>query len=200
VSLTENRLSIRFVVDTHLIDNQSTEMVLLRTLDSEGWIQLLRTDVVDTELSQIADDQKRQRLMSISGQMQEQLGVMVLGHSRLDHCVLGSDNDSEAFNRVWSILSPGRDRRTADRRHVRDAMAVWTAMRYGADAFLTLDGSGKDPGLLHRANDLRDQLGFTMMTPAKALTYVQRRKQRHDARTGARPLEPKSGTKSPTQT
>jgi hypothetical protein len=176
-------LGLRFVIDTHLIDNESVDMAALWRLHESRMIQLLRTDVMDTELSQAKDKEQRERLLALSAALPEQLGVLVLDHSRLDHAVLGCDEDAAQWDKVWNVLSPGRDRASADRRHVRDAMNVWTAMRYGANAFVTLDGSGKDKGILDRAQAVRAAFNdFALMTPAQALAFSDRMLTRHKVR------------------
>lgn len=160
---------LRFVIDTHLIDDESLAMAELWELHKAGTIELLRTDVVDTELSQIVDGAKREKLMGLSAALPEQLGVAVFDHSRWNHSTWGSGEDASEWDRIWEALSPGRDRATADRRHVRDAMHVWTAIRIGADAFVTLDGSGRDKGLLDRDEAVRDAFdAFALLTPLQA--------------------------------
>ena len=177
-----NTLGQRFVIDTHLIDDESKAMCDLWSLHERHMIELLRTDVMDTELLQIEDPEKRTRLMGLSAALVEQLGVLILDHSRLDHAVLGSDEDSAMWDAVWKVLSPGRDLATANRKHVRDAMHVWTAMRYGADAFVTLDGSGRGKGLLDRSDAMLGAFDFQLMTPAKAHDFSTRLLRRYEAR------------------
>jgi len=185
MALAEDRLSIRLVLDTNLADpaQDPPEMVALRALDVEGWIQLWRTDAMDTELASSADPDKRTRLLGHSAQLPEQLGVMVLGHSRLGSCVAGSDADSAMWDRVWDTIHPGKDRATARENDVKDALHVWTAMRYGSDGFVTMDGSGPGKGLLDRAGAVKVEFdGFNIWSPAQALAYVERRKHRHQFR------------------
>jgi hypothetical protein len=142
----------------------------------------MRTDAMDTELSTAkatADDpDKRARLLGLSAPLQEQLGAWVLGHSRLGSSVLGNADDQAVWDRVWDTIHPGKDRATARDNNVKDAMHVWTAIRYGSDAFVTLD-----EGLLKRADAVRSAFdGFNIWTPTQALAYVERRKQRYQRR------------------
>ena len=121
--------------------------------------------------------------MALSAVLPEQLGVMVWGHSRLDHAVWGSDQDSAQWDAVWAVLSPRRDRATASENHVRDAMHVWTSIRYGANAFVTLDGSGKKKGLLDRAQAVSAAFdGFAVMTPVQARDFACRLLRRRNIR------------------
>jgi hypothetical protein len=168
-------LGLTFVLDTHLIDDASQGMARLWQLHDDRMIALARTDVLDTELAQIGDEEKRRRLMSLSAGLPEMLGILVADHSRWDHAVWGGEADAELWDRVWDVMSPGRNRATADRRHVRDAMNVCTAMRYGADALVTLDGSGRDKGMLDRAEVVAEAFdGFRLLTPDHAADFADR--------------------------
>lgn len=44
------RLGHRFLIDTHILDSTDEASVRLWQDHREGWIQLCRSDVVDTEL------------------------------------------------------------------------------------------------------------------------------------------------------
>lgn len=64
-----------------------------------------------------------------------------------------------------------------------DAMHVWTAIRYGADALLTLDGAGKDKGLIQRDAAISMEFdGFHIWTPERAWTFLERLLQRQEYR------------------
>ena len=63
-------------------------------------------------------------------------GPLVLGHSRLDHAVLGSDLESRFLDEVVSVLFPGSWRDRISSRDPRDAMHIAWAKRYGFD-FIT---------------------------------------------------------------
>jgi hypothetical protein len=61
---------------------------------------------------------------------------------------------------------------TANRKHVRDAMHVWTAIRYGANAFVTPDGSGGAKGILERAETAKTECdGFCIYIPDQAADF-----------------------------
>jgi hypothetical protein len=164
----------RFALDTNLIDRIPPGLAELHALADGGQIELVRADVVDTELTTCRNPELRAHLLAVSARLPEQHGVMVLGHSRLDHAVLAGDEDVAVFDHVWSTLFPGRERATARRNDIRDAMQVWTAMRCGADALLTSDGDGKDTGLLDHDEAVAAEFnGFHIWTPAQAWALVQ---------------------------
>ena len=51
-------LGLRFVIDTNLIDNETSPMNKLWDLHRSHMIELLRTDVMDTELARTEDPEK----------------------------------------------------------------------------------------------------------------------------------------------
>jgi hypothetical protein len=148
-------------IDTNVVDSDDAAAVDLRRLHQEGWIQLQRTDTVDTELAS-APVEKRERLLGLSRPYVESFGPMVLDHSRLGFSVMSSDQDAERIRGVYEILHGGAERvRDND---LRDAMHVATAIRYGAFGFVTLDKQ-----LLRRAGAIRQAFAsFHILDPAAA--------------------------------
>lgn len=181
MALDQNRLSIRLSIDTNLVEPSrgGKEMAQLRSLEADAWIQIFRASTMDAELETASDPAKRRELLSMAAPLQSQIGVWVLDHSRLGlDTMLGGQQDATLWDQLWQTLNPGRDRATARRNHVKDAMHVHTAMRYGNDGFVTLDG-----GLLDRAEAVRASFnGFNIWTPTEALAYVERRKHRYELR------------------
>jgi hypothetical protein len=169
-----SRTELRFVLDTHLLDDKSPEMVKLRELHEGGWIDLTRTDVMDTELQGAGPDKVR-RLLALSGQYVEHLGPAVLDHSRFDHAVFGSEEDGQRLDAVFAVLFPGADRKTCRPQHLRDAMNVATARRYGATGFVT-----KEKRLLNKGDAVKEQFnGFVLCSPTKCLEISDRFVAKH---------------------
>ena len=75
-------------------------MARLLGLHRQGWVNVTRSDVLDTELAS-ADEVKAAELMTMSSEYVEELGPLVLDHSRLDHAVLASDDDGERLHAVF---------------------------------------------------------------------------------------------------
>ena len=69
----------RFAIDTHIVDAPDGASARLRQLHGEGTIELLRTDVVDTELSGRQDPDHRPDLLRAASQYEERPGVAVWG-------------------------------------------------------------------------------------------------------------------------
>jgi hypothetical protein len=171
------RLGIRYCIDTNVfIDRGMAEDVdRLFELAADGWVNLAKADTLDTERIDGADqDLVDRRLLETAGII-ELLGPRVLDHSRLDYSVLGSEADAESLDEVWEALFPNLDRSTARKNHVRDAMHINTARRYGCDAFVT-----NERRLLDRANRVD---GIWIASPSAATERVIELRRRYEITT-----------------
>jgi hypothetical protein len=133
----ENRTGLVFMIDTHIPDSDVPEAVELRNLHEQGWIELIKSDVLDTELRGASDPERREQLLEGSRSYVEYQGAMVWGYSDWGHGVWGSPQDEELRKRVLTILFPGVPIDTTKRQHIRDAMHVATAIRYNVNGFVT---------------------------------------------------------------
>jgi hypothetical protein len=178
----ENRTGLTFAIDNHIVDGTTPAEIELRRVHTEGWIELVLTDVTRTEWL-AANPDKRQQLEDLALGYAEYHGPVVLGHSRLGSTVLGSAEDRERLERVFAALVPGTDFKSARTQDVRDAMNVATAIRYGTNGFITRDGIGKDRGILHGAYAIRAAFDdFSILSPEQALAFVDRMMRRWQAR------------------
>ena len=144
-------------------------MMALRSLHEEGWIDLSRTDTMDTELT-AAPDEIRTGLLESSAEYVEVLGPLVFNHSRLDHAVVGNDDDRDLLERVFGTVHPDVEITAARRQHKRDAMHIATTIRYGLNGFIT-----NDRQLLSRADAVKTAFdGFLILSPGAALAISQR--------------------------
>ena len=169
-----SRTSLEFAIDTNTVDDMSAPMVDLRERHRDGWVNLTRTDTLDTELGGASDD-RRASLLKQSRPYVEHFGPMILDHSRLDACVLGTADDEDRFKQVFGILFPGANRQTARRNHIRDAH-VATAIRYGRTGFIT-----NDEGLLKRDEAIRAAFdSFRILSPRAALVLTERQIAKHE--------------------
>lgn len=177
----ERFLGLGFIVDTNVIDDESPASAALRAHASAGRIRLSRTDVVDTELAG-APPEKRAQLLERSAELDEYLGPLVLDHSRLGYAVVGGAADEERLERVFRILHPGGDRQKPGSHDLRDAMHVATAIRYGADGFITLD-----KGILRKREALVEAFpNFSVFEPLAAVEFVERMLERAQRRSDGR--------------
>jgi hypothetical protein len=182
-----NIVALKLFVDTHFIDSQLTEVAQLCRLWDAGWIALARTDVTDTELARCRDPAKRQLLEALSAEYAESLGALVWDQSRWDASVWGSKGDEDRLQKVFEILFPGvPDRAAAKGNHVRDAMHVATAVRYGGYAFVTTERR-----LLNKDAAIRASFdGFRVWHPKDALAEAMERVR---SRRALHVLEPERG-------
>jgi hypothetical protein len=81
---------------------------------------------------------------------------------------------------VLAIIGPDIERESKrGRKTFRDAMHVATAIRYAADAFVT-----REQRLLGADTRVTDEFdGFRVMSPERALAFVDRMKVRYETRT-----------------
>jgi hypothetical protein len=165
-----SRTGWQLVIDTNTVDYEGEAMVELRRLHTDGWINLTRTDTMDTELEGAKDPAKRADLLALSSEYVEHLGPFVLDHSRPDSSVGGSDEDEARLASVFAVLFPGADRAATTPNNVRDAMHVATAIRYGANAFVTRDGNH-----LRRDTQVRAAFNdFGIYSPERAVVTARR--------------------------
>lgn len=167
-----NRCGLTLYLDVHVIDSALPSAQELERLCEEGWLALARADVLDTELAECTDPAKRQALEDLSRPYPESLGPWVLGHSRLGHTTLGSQEDKDRLHRVYAMLFPGVvDPTAASANHLRDAMHIATAVRSGGDAFVTTEKR-----LLNKDAAAREAFtGFRLWHPDDALVEVMAR-------------------------
>jgi len=127
VSPPYNITGLTLYIDTHILDAEEDASVRLRRLRQEGWIELQRTDVMDTEIAAAPDD-KWPSLTEASAEYPEALGPMVVGHSRVGFAVVGSEEDVDRLDGVFAVLFPNVNRATSRKNHIRDAMHIATAI------------------------------------------------------------------------
>ena len=162
-------------VDTNLVGSDAAEVRELLRLHEAGLLQLQRTDTVDTELIGATDHSRKSQLLEESAGLVESFGAFVLDHSRLDHAVLGGSMDEMRLEQVFSVLFPNAQR---SRNNLRDAMHISTAIRYGANGFVT-----QDKRVLKRQGAIRDAFdGFLLLTPREAVILARRLAARAESR------------------
>jgi hypothetical protein len=182
-AVARNTLGLLLYVDNNFIGDPSDAAESLRTFNREGWINLGRTDTVDTELADAKDPVKLAGLLEESATYVESLGPAVFGHSRFDHATFAGEEDIDRIDAVYAILFPGSDQHDSStgraRRKLRDAMHIATAIRYGGTVFVTRDHDD----LVTKSDAIAAAFnGFTIKTPEGALAFVQRVKARYHQR------------------
>ncbi|MGW0899859.1 hypothetical protein ACWD0G_23250 [Streptomyces goshikiensis] len=163
-----NLTSLVYFIDTHILDAEDGASVRLRRLYEEKWVSLRRTDAMDTELD-AAPAEKWADLTGASALYAESYGPAILDHSRLDHSVVASDEDVARDTLVFETLFPGAVRATCRKNHIRDAMHVATAIRYGGRSFVT-----KERKLLNKSTRISELFpGFSIWSPTQAVAEAK---------------------------
>ncbi len=168
MSPTEQRRP-RYAIDTNVeIDWESgarPAATMLRNYHRAGLVELVAADVLATERE---TDWPSDGLVELPG-------VFVLGHSRLDHAVLATDDAADTLDWLLRTIHPrsgGASPRT-ERNDRRDAMHVWTAIRHGTDGFIT-----SDKEVLRAAPAIAATFaGFKILDPEAAIEEIEKRRQ-----------------------
>jgi hypothetical protein len=131
----------------------------------QGIIEVVKTDVVDTEL-------KSPSSLRRSSKYREDMGVLVMRHSRVGRCLVAGDEDVQRGNTVQNILFPGEPREKLGGRQIRDIMALATHQKYRADFFVTLDKQH----ILSKRQALKGELGVEVLSPDECVKLVRRQR------------------------
>lgn len=133
-----NAARVYSFVDTNVIGSPQQSVDFLMRCRREGWIRLERTDVIETEYENLPAELDFKR--ELAAELAEVLTPFVIGHSRLESAVLGSEEDRSRFLTAFRILHPGADISTTRKNNIRDAMTVSGSARYGGEYLVTNDG------------------------------------------------------------
>lgn len=171
----QNRLDLTFAIDTNIVSKDEREEAALKRLHTDGWIELVMSDVTRTEWLDRATPEQREHLEALAINYVEYHGALTFDSSRLDSNILGTDEDQERLDGVFAALWPNKVLTHARKQDVRDAMNVALSIRYGVNGFITRDGEGRKGTLLKRADAVKAAFnGFSIMSPAQALAFVDR--------------------------
>lgn len=126
----------RIVIDANCINarNSLPAMTELENLHNKGIVRIEKIDVLDTEFQ----FPKTFRLgLKKSSNYNENIGLGVWDNSRWDHCFWASDDDEEKLTKLLSALWGEKKRSEYSKNEIRDVMHILTAIRSGADFFVT---------------------------------------------------------------
>lgn len=146
----------------------------LLEFERERRVALAKADTVDVERTSGAKPSlAEERILETAGTI-EVHGPFVLNHSRLDHSVFGSSLDETGIAEVLALVHPERrlDGTSRSGLHdVRDALHIWTAIRYGYNGFVTTDGAVLESAdrFLHRGTG-----SIRILSPVQAVAWLRR--------------------------
>jgi len=161
---------LTITIDTNCINVRRSlkAMSFLEQLHQQGRVKVVKADVLDTELSQHRGLYGR-RALEKSAALEEDMGVLVLDHSRLDHARLGEEEGATEYDDIANVLF-GAPLDRLSKHQVRDVMLVATHKEHRRDILLTLD----EKHLLSKAALLRERYGIKVMTPDKCARRLRR--------------------------
>ncbi len=149
------------IIDTNCIGTRdSNEHVKkLFNLEKENKIEIIKTDVVDTELSEKGRE--------YSKDIPEDLGVAISDNSRIGYGVIAGDDDVLLHDKIMKILFPETKGEDPNNNKIRDVMNLTTHIKSNRDIFVTLDGD-----FLRKREELKN-LSVIIMTPEECNEYVK---------------------------
>lgn len=157
------------VIDTNCINARQNDIVLneLEQLADGDNIALETTDALLNELDRKESypqgkDKARKYIFS--------MGPFVLGQSKSGMSVLGSEEDDDRFGSLLNIFFGHKLRQNYSDREVGDARQIATAIKYGANFFVTRDGV-----LLKNSDEIKNKFEITIANPEECVIAVKNR-------------------------
>lgn len=143
------------------------EITELENLHRQGVIQIVKTDVVDTELLETAKEGLKRK----SAMYDEDMGTTVYGHSRYDHSLYADDESERNLQAILNMVFPDHENfgEEAKKSAIRDAMHLATHQKHKRDMFVTRD----DHHIMRKAIELERELGIIVLTPEKCLERLR---------------------------
>lgn len=154
------RQKITVTIDTNCIRVRNSDQNVKRLfeLEEENKIEIIKTDVLDTELS----DKGREHSKDIP----EDLGMGICDNSRIEHCVIGGDEDDVIHKNIMLILFPETKGEEPNNNKIRDVMHLTTHKKHNRDIFVT-----NDDDFLRNHNELK-KLDIIVMNPEQCVQYI----------------------------
>ncbi len=173
-------LGIKFFVDPSVMvdgaPNRKWEQI--QRYEADRRIDLVRSSALGDDLAKDQDSGRRQRLES-AFPYAEVCGPLVPGESR--HRANSFDPTADEWQllyRVFTTLFPNAkwssDSRTASNNR-RDAMHLFTAVKYGTRRIITRDDS-----VLRKADELQATFGLKVFSPSRAVAFIERQIRNHN--------------------
>jgi hypothetical protein len=141
-------------------------MTSLVELHDKELVRIVKTDVLDTELSTWEGPRGDEGRLK-SAQFDEDYGVLVLDHSRLDHAVLAADSDVILYDSLAELIFGASSLPSLHSRQIRDVMVVGTHIRNCRDFLVT-----QDKTILAAADALWSRYRCRVLTPEDCLAAI----------------------------
>ncbi len=162
----------RFGIDVHIVDAPDEAVQTLRGLHEAEVIELVKADAMDTELSAAKDEGARRELLEKSSELEEVVGIGIIGRSRIGHARLASKETAVTYDELWAILWPDYSRKgpktSARRTRTFDTMHIHSAIINNCFGFITRDGD-----LLKQSEAIWDRFELAVLTPEEVVKLVR---------------------------
>lgn len=135
----------------------------------QGRVEIVKTDVMDTELMSAESPSFREKALKKSASYHEDVGNGVWGDSRWGHFLWGRKSDEFPLEKIRDLLFPQynkldeKGRKQAD----RDLMHLETHKKYDRDVFVT-----EDKHFLDKKDVLNEQFGIRVLNPKKLVEEI----------------------------
>jgi len=128
----------------------------------EGLVEILKTDVMDTEFLDAPPKFRRK-----SQEYREDIGVFVVGHSRAGHMIIGEGHTHEEMLKL--MFPQYRNVNEKEKRKAfRDVMHLATHHTHKRDFFVS-----EDEHFIRKRDELKKRFGVTILTPKECVEELE---------------------------
>ena len=147
---------ITITIDSNCINARGNLIYMnkIEEAETEGKIKIFKTDTMDTEFLK---GRKYEIGRKKSEKYEEDIGILVLGHSRLGHAKLTDKNQAKKFNLIKDTLFPNKKLTEND---LRDCMHLHTHVMYKRDFFIT-----EDKKIIDNADKMKKEFDTEIISP-----------------------------------
>jgi hypothetical protein len=166
---SERTAPLTITIDTNAINarRRDERLNLLEQYSRKGLVRVFKTDVLDTELLTDKTNHGPKRKDKASN-LPEDIGVWVLGHSRLGHMRVARKEDAKVQDEIIEVLFQ-KTRQQLTTRQLRDAMHLHTHLLHQRDFFVTTDRGH----ILSKKELLRKEFGINAGTPEECVQFIE---------------------------
>lgn len=171
---------------------KDADLATLDKWDKEGLIEIVKTDVVDTERmgrvkpSAVKEDvgtgvyehsryehagyDSGLRYDENTTEIKEDIGTAVIDNSRVGHAKVGTGGERPRYEPLLLVLFPEtKGYEKANKNQIRDAMALTTHMEYNRDYFVTTDRD-----FLNKKEELKAKFNVVVFNPKECVEELKK--------------------------
>lgn len=126
----------------------------IKEAETKGKVKIFKTDTMDTEFLK---GKKYEIGLKKSAKYEEDIGILVFGHSRWGHAKFVDKNEVKKFDLIKDILFPNKKLSEND---LRDCMHLYTHIIYKRDFFIT-----GDRDILDNTDKIKKEFNTAVLSP-----------------------------------